>query len=200
MQELYACRNACFRVRTISRSELYALTLVLCEATRRQHALAHQTTTIVFRMSIKERLTQDLKTAMRAKDQVQLRTIRMLRAALQTREIELRKGDEVTLTEEQEIAVLQKQAKQRRDAIEQYEAADRPDLAEKEAEELSLIEGYLPQPFTDEELDALVKDVIAQTGAESMRDMGKVMGGIMPRLAGRADGRRVQLAVKSQLR
>ncbi|MEM6336357.1 MAG: GatB/YqeY domain-containing protein [Bacteroidota bacterium] len=150
-------------------------------------------------MSIKERLTQDLKTAMRAKDQVQLRTIRMLRAALQTREIELRKGDEVTLTEEQEIAVLQKQAKQRRDAIEQYEAADRPDLAEKEAEELSLIEGYLPQPFTDEELDALVKDVIAQTGAESMRDMGKVMGGIMPRLAGRADGRRVQLAVKSQL-
>ena len=141
---------------------------------------------------VKDRLTEDLKTAMRAKDEVRLRTIRSLRAALMEKEIEFRKGGEGSLSEEQELAVLQKQAKQRRDSIEQFESAGREDLSAKEQEELQVIEEYLPRQLSDEEVRRAVQEVIDETGAQSRADMGKVMGAAMQRLRGRAEGRKVQ--------
>ncbi|MEX0822647.1 MAG: GatB/YqeY domain-containing protein [Rhodothermales bacterium] len=141
---------------------------------------------------LKEQLADDLKSAMRAKDAVRLRTIRALRAALMEKEIEQRQGGSATLTEDQELAVLQKQAKQRRDAIEQYEDAGRDDLKEKEEEELVIIEEYLPRQLTEDEVRGVVREVIETTGAESKADMGKVMGAAMGRLRGRADGSMVQ--------
>lgn len=148
---------------------------------------------------IRDRLAEELKAAMRERNDVRLRTIRALRAALTEREIEKRQGGEAVLTEEDELAVLQKQAKQRRDAIEQFEAAGREDLAEREREELAVIESYLPRQLSDAEIEAEVEAVIAETGATSARDMGKVMGAAMARLRGRADGRRVQEIVRARL-
>ncbi len=150
-------------------------------------------------MSLKERLEQDLKDAMRAKDPVKLRTIRSLRAALLEKEIAERTGGEATLSEAQAQAVVQKQAKQRRDAIEQYEQADRDDLAQKERDELVLIEAYLPAQLDDDAIRAELHQVIAAAGATSMGDIGKVMGAAMQRLKGRADGRRVQVLVRELL-
>lgn len=141
---------------------------------------------------LKDRLSADLKEAMRARDEVRLRTIRSLRAALMEREISLREGGEAQLTEEEEISVVQKQAKQRRDSIEQYEKAGRGDLKEKEEAELALIETYLPRQLDDDEIRKVLHEVIAATGAASPRDMGKVMGAAMERVRGVADGRRVQ--------
>lgn len=148
---------------------------------------------------LKETLQDDLKNAMRAKDEVRLRTVRALRAALMEREIELRSGGTATLTAEQEMAVVQKQAKQRRDAIDQFRAAGRDDLVRKEEDELGVIEDYLPRQLGDDELEAIVREVVAEVGADSMRDMGKVMGAAMPRVQGRADGKRVQQAVRTIL-
>lgn len=141
---------------------------------------------------LKDKLAEDLKTAMRSKDALRLRTIRALRAALMEKEIERREGGEATLSEEEELAVLQKQAKQRRDSIQQYEDADREDLRKKEEEELEVIEEYLPRQLSDEEVRGVVRQVIQETGAASKADMGKVMGGSMARLRGRAEGRTVQ--------
>ena len=150
-------------------------------------------------MGMKETLSEALKEAMRSKDQVRLRTIRSLRAALQEKEIAEREGGKATLSEAQEVDVLQKQAKQRRDAISQYEAAGRTDLAEKEREELAVIEGYLPAQLTEDELRSTVHQIIVGVGASSPRDMGKVMGEAMKQLRGKADGRRVQAAVQEIL-
>lgn len=144
------------------------------------------------RPMLKDRLADDLKNAMRAKDDVRLRTIRSLRAALMEKEIELRKGGVGSLSEEQELAVLQKQAKQRRDSIEQYEKAERQDLSDKEREELDIIEEYLPRQLSDQEIREVIQDVIQSTGAESRADMGKVMGSSMQKLRGRAEGKKVQ--------
>lgn len=141
---------------------------------------------------LKERLSGDLKEAMRARDEVRLRTIRSLRAAMLEKEIELRGSGAGELTEEQEVGVIQKQAKQRRDSIEQYEKADRPDLKQKEEEELAIIEEYLPKQLGDDEVRKVLHEVIAATGAASPRDIGKVMGAAMERVRGLADGRRVQ--------
>ena len=141
---------------------------------------------------LKERLSSDLKEAMRARDDVRLRTIRSLRAALMEKEIELRGGGAADLTNEQEVSVIQKQAKQRRDSIEQYERADRADLRQKEEEELAIIEEYLPKQMGDDEVRKVLHEVIAATGAASPRDIGKVMGAAMERVRGLADGRRVQ--------
>lgn len=141
---------------------------------------------------LNEQLSSDLKNAMRAREEVRLRTIRSLRAALMEREIELRRGGKAELTEDQEIEVVQKQAKQRRDSIEQYAQADRADLKQKEEEELSIIEEYLPRQLDDDEIKELLREIIADTGAATPGDIGKVMGAAMNRLRGRADGRRVQ--------
>ena len=115
------------------------------------------------------------------------------------KEIAEREGGTATLTEQQVQAVVQKQAKQRRDAIEQYEAAEREDLAEKEREELAIIEAYLPEQMDDDEIRRVLHEVIAATGAASPRDMGKVMGAAMQRLRGKADGRRINEIVRELL-
>ena len=150
-------------------------------------------------MSLKEKLAEDLKAAMRAKDAVRLRTIRSLRAALMEREIAERQGGEATLTEEQELAVVQKQAKQRRDALEQYEQAGREDLAAKEREELEVLKEYLPRQLGEDEVRTVVARIVAETGAASPRDMGKVMGLAMKELRGKADGRMVQAVARELL-
>lgn len=141
-------------------------------------------------MSLTDQLQADLKDAMRAKDKVRLRTIRSLRTALTEKEIEKRSSGE-DLTEQEALAVVQKQAKQRRDAMKQYAEAGRDDLVQKEEEELEVIEAYLPEQLGDEAIRKVLHDVIAATGAASPRDMGKVMGVAMKRLRGRADGRRI---------
>lgn len=140
---------------------------------------------------ITERLSSDLKDAMRRKDQVRMLTIRSIRAALTEREIEARSSGHSEMSEDDVLAVLQKQAKQRRDSIEQFETAGREDLARKEREELAVIEAYLPKQMTDDELRAVVREVIEETEASSLRDMGKVMGQAVARTHGRADGKRV---------
>jgi len=142
-------------------------------------------------MSLKEKLTEDLKAAMRARDEARLRTIRALRAALMEREIAERKGGEATLTPEQEMEVLQKEAKRRREAIEQFRAAGREDLVQKEEEELKIIEEYLPRQLSDDEIRAVLEEIIEAVGARSVRDMGRVMKEAMARMRGQADGRRV---------
>lgn len=141
---------------------------------------------------LKDKLADDLKSAMRSKDAVRLRTIRALRAALMENEIALREGGSATLSEEQELAVLQKQAKQRRDSIRQYDEAGREDLKVKEEDELAVIEEYLPQQLSEDEVRDVVRKVIEETGAASKADMGRVMGASMGKLRGRAEGRTIQ--------
>ena len=148
---------------------------------------------------LKEKLQSDLKEAMRAKDPVRLRTIRSLRAALLDREIAEREGGEAELSDEQQLAVIQKQAKQRRDAIVQYEEAGRDDLAATEREELAIIAEYLPEQASDEEIRKVLHEIIAAVGAATMQDMGRVMGAAMQRLKGRADGRRINSIVRELL-
>ena len=142
-------------------------------------------------MSLNDQLAEDLKQAMKARDAVRLRTIRLVRAAIKDKEIAERHHGEANLSEEVYLAVLQKQAKQRRDSIEQFEQAGRDDLASTEREELAVIESYLPQQLGDDEIRSVVEEIVATTGASSMRDMGKVMGAAMQQLRGRADGRRI---------
>jgi uncharacterized protein YqeY len=148
-------------------------------------------------MTLRDRLSADLKDAMRAKDAVRLRTIRSLRSAIQSADIDARGGDE--LDEDALIAVVAKQAKQRRDAIAQYQEAGRDDLVVTEQEELEIIETYLPEQMSDDELAAAVDAIVAQTGASGMGDMGRVMGQAMGRLKGKAEGARVQQAVRERL-
>lgn len=146
-----------------------------------------------------ETLTQDLKKAMLAKDRVLTRTIRSLKAALLDKEIELRASGVAEVSDDVALAVLQKQAKQRRDSIEQFEKADRDDLAATEREELDVIQSYLPEQLSEEEIRKEVLAVIEETEATSMKDMGRVMGTIMSRLKGKADGRMVQSVAKELL-
>lgn len=143
---------------------------------------------------LEDQIADDLKAAMRAKDDARRRALRSLRAALAEK---ARTGGE--LAEEDERKVLQKQAKQRREALQQYEDAGRDDLAEKERAELAVIEDYLPERLGDEELDRELEAIIEETGAASMSDMGRVMGTAMDRLRGRAQGGRVQKHVKALL-
>jgi uncharacterized protein YqeY len=145
-------------------------------------------------LMLENQIADDLKAAMRAKDDARRRALRSLRAALAEK---ARTGGE--LAEEDEREVLQKQAKQRREALQQYEDAGRDDLAEKERAELAVIEDYLPEPLGDEELDRELEAIIEETGAASMSDMGRVMGTAMDRLRGRAQGGRVQKHVKALL-
>jgi len=144
---------------------------------------------------LKDQLTQDLKDAMRAKDVVRRDTIRMVQAAI----IEKEKSGSGEANEEDVLAILAKQAKQRRDAMQQYTSADRLDLAEQEANELAVIESYLPVQLSDEDVQSAVQAIVERTGATSMKDMGRVMGAAMGELKGKADGSRVQTAVRSAL-
>jgi len=140
-------------------------------------------------------LTEQLKTAMKTKDASALKTIRDLKSRVKTREIE--KGE--ALTESEFIKVVQTAAKQRKEAIALYEQGNRPELVEVEKAELAILEKYLPQMMGEAEMDELVRKVIAETGAQSMADVGKVMGPLMKAAAGRADGKRLQEIVRGRL-
>jgi uncharacterized protein YqeY len=150
-------------------------------------------------MSLKDQLADDLKAALRAKDEARLRTIRTLRAALLEKEIAERQGGVAHLTPEQELAVVQKQAKQRRDAIAQFQAAGRDDLVAKEQAELTILETYLPQQLDETHLRKVLQALIATTGVASLKEMGKVMGPAMQQLRGQADGKRIQELVRELL-
>ena len=150
-------------------------------------------------MSLKEKIDQDLKNSMKSGDKDRLNAIRSIRAALLEKEVSIRVGGKAVLSDDQEIEVLVSLAKKRRDAIEQFTAGNRPDLAATELSELSVIEEYLPEPVSDDEINSIVNDVVAKTGASSMKDIGKVMGEAMKALKGKADGTKVQQVVKSLL-
>ncbi len=145
-------------------------------------------------MSIKDALQADMKTAMREKDAPRLSTIRLMLAAMKQREVDER----IVLTDEQSIAILNKMIKQRRDAITQFQAGNRPDLVEKEEAEVALIQHYLPQQLSADDIATAVTAAISQTGAASARDMGKVMG-VLKALQGKADMTLVSAEVKRQL-
>ena len=147
-------------------------------------------------MSLQDRITPDLKDAMRAKDQAALRGIRAIKNALLLQKTD---GSHTELDEAGEIALLQKLVKSRQESLEIYEQQGREDLAQPEREEIEVINRYLPEQLSDEKLEALVKEVIAETGATSMRDMGKVMGQANARAAGRADGKQIAATVKRLL-
>ena len=147
-------------------------------------------------MSLKERITSDMTAAMKAREAARLSTLRMVKAAVQNREIE--KGAE--LSEEELTKALQSLVKQRRDSVEQYEQAGRAELAEKERAEIAVIEEYLPRAASREEIERAVEEAVAETGASSMKEMGAVMKAALARLAGRnADGKAVSEAVKAKL-
>jgi len=140
-------------------------------------------------------LTEQLKTAMKAKDGTSLKTVRDLKSRIQFREIE--KGE--PLTEAEFVKLVQTAAKQRKEAIVLYEKGERPELVAVEKAELLVLEKYLPQMMNDSEMQALVKQVMEETGAASMSDVGKVMGPLMKAAAGKADGKRLQEIVRGML-
>lgn len=144
---------------------------------------------------LKAQLTNDMKDAMRAKDTVRLGTIRMLIAAVKQREID----DQITLDDAGVLKVVNKQIKQRRDSITQYEDAGRTELADKEKAELAVLEAYLPAQLSEAEIEAAVKKAVTDTGASSMKDMGQVMGMLKPQLDGKADMGLVSKLVKTAL-
>lgn len=144
-----------------------------------------------------QQIDTDLKTAMRAKDDVTKLTLRAVKTALT--EASKSGGDAHVLTDEDTLAVVAKEAKRRRDAINEYEKANRPDLAASEAAELEVLERYLPKQLSEAEIQTLAEAVIAEVGASSMRDMGKVMSPLMDRIAGQADGRAVNQVVRRLL-
>jgi uncharacterized protein YqeY len=146
-------------------------------------------------MSLKDRITEDMKTAMRAKDGERLATIRLLLAALKQKEVDER----VELDDAAVIGVVDKLLKQRRDSIEAFSKAGRQDLADKEAAEMRVIEVYLPARMSAEEVTAAVAAIVAETGATGPADMGKVMGAAKAKLAGKADMAAVSAAVKAAL-
>ena len=150
-------------------------------------------------MSLKDRISDDIKTAMKAKDKVRLETVRSIKKLILEKESLVRPSGQDELTADQELEVLTQLAKQRKDSIEQYQNAGRDELAAQEAQELAIIEEYLPQQLSDAEVEAIIDDLIAQTGASSPKDMGKVMGPAMQQLKGRADGGKVQGLVKAKL-
>ncbi len=150
-------------------------------------------------MSLKDRISEEIKAAMKAKDKVRLETVRSIKKVILEKESTLRAQGQEALTETQEIEVLSQLAKQRRDSIEQYHQAGRDDLAEQEAQELAILEEYLPKQLSDEEVAAVIDEMIATVGATSAKDMGKVMGPVMQKLKGRAEGQKIQAMVKEKL-
>lgn len=145
--------------------------------------------------NLSTRINDDVKVAMKAKDKPRLGVLRLITAAIKQREVDER----ITLDDDQVLAVLEKMIKQRKDSIEQYEKAGRDELAQQEAFEIGIIQEYLPEPLSDAEIDALIAEAISSSGAASMKDMGKVMGMLKPKLAGRADMGQVSQIIKKQL-
>ena len=146
-------------------------------------------------MSLKARITEDMKTAMRAKDSARLGAVRLLQAAIKQREVD----EQIELDDTQVIEAIEKMLTQRRDSISQYEAANRQDLADVEKYEVSVLQEYLPQALTDSEIDALLLQVIQNTGASGIKDMGKVMAAVKPLVVGRADMGKLSGLIKARL-
>ncbi|MBP7971819.1 MAG: GatB/YqeY domain-containing protein [Candidatus Nanopelagicales bacterium] len=146
---------------------------------------------------LKEQLRADLTTAMKARDEVGSATLRMVLTAITNQEVSGKEAK--TLTDDEVIAVLSKEAKKRRESVEAYQLADRPELADRESAELAIIAAYLPAPLSDDEVNALVTEAITETGATGMPGMGAVMKIVQPKTAGRADGSKVAAEVKRQL-
>jgi uncharacterized protein YqeY len=146
-------------------------------------------------MALIDDLKAAQKDAMRAKEKVRLGTIRMAMAAIKQKEID----EQITLDDSAILAVLTKMVKQRQDAAAQYDSANRDDLASKEREEITYIEDFLPQPLTDDELNALIDETMAATGASGMQDMGKVMGALKPKVQGRTDMGALSAKIKARL-
>jgi len=146
-------------------------------------------------MSLRDRINQDMKAAMRSRDEARLSAIRMLWAAIQRREVDER----ITLDDTQVLSVVEKTVRQSRDAVEQFLKGNRPDLADKENRDIAFWEVYLPAQASDDEVAKLVREAIAATGAASIKDMGKVVGVLKPKLQGRADMGKVSALVKAQL-
>ncbi len=145
-------------------------------------------------MSLKDRIQDDMKTAMRAKDKQRLGAIRLILAAIKQREVDER----IELRDAQTLAVLEKMIKQRRESLAQYQNAGREDLAAQESFEIEMIQAYLPAPLSETDLDAMIAQAIAVTGAQSMRDMGKVMALIKDQAQGQADMTVVSARVKAR--
>ncbi|MEK7303142.1 MAG: GatB/YqeY domain-containing protein [Pseudomonadota bacterium] len=146
-------------------------------------------------MSLKQRITEDMKAAMRSGDTRQRDTIRLLQAAIKQREVDER----IELDDAAVIAVIEKMLKQRRDSIAQYEAARRVDLADIEKSEMSVLSAYMPQALNDAEIEVLIAEAISATEAKGMQDMGKVMALLKPKLAGRADMAKVSILIKGKI-
>jgi uncharacterized protein YqeY len=146
-------------------------------------------------MALRERITEDMKSAMRAGEKERLATIRLALAAIKQREVDER----ITLDDGQVLAVLEKMIKQRRESITQFESGGRADLVARETAEISVLQGYLPAQMSEAEIDALIGEAIAATGAASMKDMGKVMAVVKPRAQGRADMGAVSARIKQRL-
>ncbi len=145
--------------------------------------------------SLKQRITDDMKSAMRAGEKERLGTIRLILAAIKQVEVDTRKAlDDTSI-----LAILDKMVKQRRESIAQYEKAGRDELAAKEQAEIEIIQAYLPEQLSDDAIDALITTAISDTGASSLRDMGKVMGMLKPKLQGRADMGAVSAKIKQRL-
>ncbi len=146
-------------------------------------------------MNLRQRITEDLKIAMRAGETKRRDTIRLLQAAIKQREVDER----IELDDSAIVAVLEKMLKQRKDSITQYEAAERMDLAAIEHDEVSILQAYMPQPLSDVEIEHMVDEAIAVTGVKAMKDMGQVMAILKPKLAGRADMAKVSALVKTRI-
>lgn len=147
-------------------------------------------------MSLSDRLTEDLKFAMKSRDQLRMDVIRMIKAAVLNKEVELKRD----LDDAEMSRVMTTLVKQRRESIEQFEKAQRTELAAKERKEIEIIESYLPRPLSPQELEAIVVSAVTETGSRSLKDMGTVMKAVMARLAGQSiDGKQVSDLVKSRL-
>ena len=147
-------------------------------------------------MSLRDRLTEDLKLAMKSRDQLRMDVIRMIKAAILNKEVELRKD----LDDAEMSKIMATLSKQRRESVEQFEKAQRMELAEKERKEITIIETYLPKALSAEELDRIIVSVLADTGSRSLKDMGAVMKAVMARLAGQAvDGKLISDLVRAKL-
>jgi len=146
-------------------------------------------------MPLKERITEDMKTAMRSGEKERLATIRLILAAVKQREVDER----ITLDDSQVLTAVEKMIKQRKEAISQFEAGGRADLVAKESAEITVLQAYLPAQLSDAEVDALIAEAIASTGAASIKDMGKVMGAVKAKAQGRADMGAVSARIKQKL-
>ncbi len=146
-------------------------------------------------MTLREKITEDMKAAMKARESDKLAAIRLLQAALKQKEVDER----VELTDDLVLAIIEKMLKQRKDSIEQFAAGNRPDLVAKEEFEVGVLAAYMPAQLSEAEVDAILAGVIAETGATSAKDMGKVMNALRPRVAGRADMGRLSGIVKARL-